>query len=276
MFKLKINNNDKEVGVIYSSDDYDKFSFKNSNRDIIPNKIKKLKVSIEKAGQIMPIRVNGSFVIQEGQHRFLVCKELGLPVQYFIKDEHIEDDTIIIEANVNSNNWKNPDYSKHWKSKEKESHPDLVKSFVVNSWEQRLPYHVYDMCIQFKIHHRVVLYLNGDMSFNDNDDFRIGNFEIKNIKNFKDKVLYLKGLNEFKDRRLRQIFVNRFFQLAMARLMINEIFDKDRFMLKINSHPHVLTKQGDAEGYVDAILHVYNYASKKKNVLKLRDLNFKE
>ena len=53
----------------------------------------------------------------------------------------------------------------------------------------------------------------------------------------------------------------------------NEKFDKNRFMSKINSHPHVLTKQGDAEGYVDAILKVYNHHSKKKNVLRLRDLN---
>ena len=279
MFKLHLKNKDKNknkdivVGTIYSSYDYDKFSFKSSNRDILPNKIKKLKISVEKAGQIMPIRVNRNFVIQEGQHRFLTCKELDFPVEYFIKDENTDDDTIIIEANVNSNNWKSPDYSNLWKTKEKEKNTELARSFVVNSWEERLPYHVYDMCVGFKLHHKVVLHLNeGKASFN-NDDFKLGNFKLKNIKNFKEEVLYLKGLNEFNDKRLRKIFQDRYFQLAMARLMTNEKFDKNRFMSKINSHPHVLTKQGNTDLYEDAILKVYNHHSKKKNVLRLRDLS---
>ena len=49
MFKFNIDNQkDREVGIIYSTNDYDKFSFKNSNRKIQRKKVDNLKRSLEK------------------------------------------------------------------------------------------------------------------------------------------------------------------------------------------------------------------------------------
>ncbi len=54
-------------------------------------------------GLIVPIIVNKHGIVLDGHNRFRACKELGIPLQYQIKefDDPLEEKKFVIEANLN-------------------------------------------------------------------------------------------------------------------------------------------------------------------------------
>ena len=64
--------------------DYGKFTFLTANRPIHRGHVNKLKKSLTEYGFLdsQPITVTPDFRIIDGQHRFIACKEMGLPVKF--------------------------------------------------------------------------------------------------------------------------------------------------------------------------------------------------
>ena len=64
--------------------DYEKFSIKSYNRNLNRNHINELKEKFATIGykDYLPILVNENYEIIDGQHRFVACKESGLPIVY--------------------------------------------------------------------------------------------------------------------------------------------------------------------------------------------------
>jgi hypothetical protein len=62
-----------------------------------------LKQSIASEGLIVPVIVNKDGIVLDGHNRFRACKELGIPLQYQIKefDGPLEEKKFVIEVNVN-------------------------------------------------------------------------------------------------------------------------------------------------------------------------------
>jgi hypothetical protein len=92
--------------------DYEKFKFLPTNRDIDNGLVKRLMKSIDKIGfqSSKPILVNINNFIIDGQHRYLACKELGIPFFMEYMDEHLDSDIVIQCLNKNQNIWKLSDY----------------------------------------------------------------------------------------------------------------------------------------------------------------------
>jgi hypothetical protein len=67
---------------IYVTKDYDKFEPINGNRSLNQLHINRLKQSIKEEYLETHIIVNANYEIIDGQHRFTVIKELGLPLHY--------------------------------------------------------------------------------------------------------------------------------------------------------------------------------------------------
>lgn len=98
---------DKVVGYVYKSFDYDKFRFMTENREV--DHAAKIKKSTEKNGQLFnPILVNGKFEIIDGQNRFTAWRELGLPILYIIAESYGVDECRSL--NNDAVNWKVKDY----------------------------------------------------------------------------------------------------------------------------------------------------------------------
>lgn len=74
---------------IFRTTDYSIFKFSELNRDINQLNLKKIKHSMETIGFIpnKRILVNEDMEIIDGQHRYIACKELGLPIEYEIIQE---------------------------------------------------------------------------------------------------------------------------------------------------------------------------------------------
>ena len=77
-----MNNNDKQVATVYTTNDYDKFSFLDANR--VTDHVNALALSFKNRFVPNAIICNEKLQIIDGQNRFLASKQLGLPVYYYI------------------------------------------------------------------------------------------------------------------------------------------------------------------------------------------------
>lgn len=119
--------------------DYSKFKHIGSNRKINALNYSKLLKSMKEEQLIIPICVNEKYEIIDGQHRFKVCKELGLPVYYYMLEGYTSEQ--MQRANLVSVNWDKDDFLHAFVNEDIESYvnfddmkvryglstPDLIK-----------------------------------------------------------------------------------------------------------------------------------------------------
>ena len=107
--------------------DYEKFKIMNCNRKLNRNHINELKEAITKFGYLdaCPIMVNRDYEIIDGQHRFIACQEMGIPIPYqFVENG----DDLIITLNTTQKKWSLEDYVNYWASKGYNPHYERLKN----------------------------------------------------------------------------------------------------------------------------------------------------
>lgn len=122
----KTESEDEVVQVVYKSYDYDKFSFLTGNRNFCMERVAEIKKTIKKCGaRMIPIVVNKKMQIIDGQHRYLACKELGLPILYVI-DEDADVEVARLINNTQAG-WKFIDFVYSWASMNNVDYNKLYK-----------------------------------------------------------------------------------------------------------------------------------------------------
>jgi hypothetical protein len=118
----------KEAVSFELSKDYDSFKILEGNRSINRNKVERFEVEFKehKYHKDFPILVNENMEIIDGQHRFVACKNLGLPI-VFKKTKDAYEIEEIARLNSLSTKWKSADFVNAYLDK-----PDYVwfKNFV--------------------------------------------------------------------------------------------------------------------------------------------------
>ena len=105
--KLNHAVSDEVAYKVYSTLDYDKFKYIDGNRDV--EHLSNLRKSIKEHGWYrQPILVNERFEIIEGQHRFVVCKENDLPIEYIVQNGLRATDCAPL--NTGRTNWRARNY----------------------------------------------------------------------------------------------------------------------------------------------------------------------
>lgn len=99
-------NPDKEIGTIYETMNYPKFSFLEGNRPVKHRS--DLIRDIQKHGIKEPITVNEDFEIIDGQHRFTIAQKYRIPVPYKIEKGANIDSTVSFNSNLKK--WVQWDY----------------------------------------------------------------------------------------------------------------------------------------------------------------------
>lgn len=96
---------------------YEKFNMLEQNRNLNRNHINKIKESIRKHGYLSsnPIIVDSNMNIIDGQHRFVACKEMELPINYEVIDDS---ENMIIDLNTTQRKWSVIDYIKYYAIKD--------------------------------------------------------------------------------------------------------------------------------------------------------------
>lgn len=113
---------------ILKTKDYSQFSLLKENRDINDRNYGKLVASMKEELLVIPIVVNEQMQIIDGQHRFTACKELKLPIYYFMVEGYGIDQ--VRRANMVGANWTKNDYLNMYVSRNEKAYIEF-KGLIV-------------------------------------------------------------------------------------------------------------------------------------------------
>lgn len=103
------DNNDKVVGYVFETYDYQKFKKLEGNRSVLETRKKRIEKSVNEHGQrFNPILVNEKFEVVEGQGRLEVFHAKNMPIQYIVHDGLTLDDCVVF--NSTNTSWTLQDY----------------------------------------------------------------------------------------------------------------------------------------------------------------------
>ena len=245
---------DEQVGIVYQTNDYSKFSFMKYNRDIDYRHVERLKKEMENNDVDTPIQVtekNGDdkFDIMDGQHVFMARRALDRAISYVINKTDNPEKAVIC-MNTHKKNWSNDDYGKIYAEKEKENHPLDYKDEPYNIWKKAR---------DSKLHQSTLLELAyGSREKKYSDYFRNEKLTIKDKEKFKKDANYLVSATIH-----NKICKIRHFQLALCKALLNDNFDRKVFLNKMEKYPYMLKRCNDITSYYLNIEQLYNYYNKK-------------
>jgi hypothetical protein len=171
---------------------YSLFTFLNGNREINLVNLRKIKNSLSQK-QILESAIivgegkNGLFIIIEGQHRFIACKELNLPVSFIIREDFNED---VHEKSLNdilllstaSTNW---DVNNFLGSNiVRGSKPYMIygKIYETFNFEHEILFHILNKRLKTKLNHQI--FKAGELNIDESDGEYL-NSSLEKLENFR-------------------------------------------------------------------------------------------
>ena len=227
---------------------YEKFKILNFNRVIEQGHVNTIKQSIKENGYIKscPILVDKKFNIIDGQHRFIACQQLKLPIYYEIID--FSNNKLIIDLNTSHKNWGCVDYINYYAEKEKNENYIKIRS---TAKMLKIPVSL----VWLLSNHSVgggsfsQFIQKGTLIFTDDDA---------------NKAYYnLQFVNEI----LKNIRMKNCSRIARAILELDRIknYKRQRMLEQTKNYSTRAYKCQSYMGYVKMFIDIYNYNAKSKN-----------
>lgn len=231
---------------------YNRFKFLKFNREISQAHVDKIKASIKENGYIysFPILVDDEFNILDGQHRFIACKQMNLPIYYELL--HSKNNKLIISINDSHKNWGCSDYIKFYAEKEQNQNYKNLRSIakilgVSESAVWRLAGHSVGGCAFSQY------IVNGTLKFSDEDS---------------NKAYYnMQFIAEI----LKNIRMKPCNRIINAILELDKIqnYRRKRLVEQTKNYSTKAYKCQTCDDYKKMFIDIYNYNLKnKKNIIK--------
>lgn len=241
----------KKVSEVRITTDYSMFKFDPLNRAVKPTKLNKLRPSIARTkGNLQSVLIDKDGNIIDGQHRFMVCKALSLPVRYEVK-ENGYNAADIIEINNYGSGWNATDFAEHYAKqgnpnyqifmKYRAMYPELKEGVLCSILENRYTLKDSD---------------TGSMT---KRGFQSGTFVVMQEPKGKLMLQKLKEISTFYKGWNRRAFV-----YALIHLSNQKEFNWDKFISKLQIRHVSLFDFPKAEDYVKVLSEIYNYRERKK------------
>ena len=248
-----IASEDRKILVpMFISTDYDKFLLIESNRLIKPGKIAKLKEEIERKNLTHENEVKVSvsedgnkLIVNDGQHSFVACMELGLPIYYRFSDMAIDD---IGMVNSVQDKWTLYDSLHHY------CHRGIHDYKILAGFRKQYHYPISTL-----IH-----ILSGRNDKTMLDEFRKGQFKVTQGLDFVHDLLgKIQQFKSFNDK----VYRHRTFLKVYMDLMTHPEFEHDKMLHKVEQVPMKFVYCTRIFDYLRMIEEVYNYNN--RNPIKL-------
>jgi hypothetical protein len=228
---------------IKKTKNYDKFTFINGNRPIIAAHVAYLKESIaqENLCEFDPIIVNEEGQIVDGQHRFLACQQLDVPIHY------VNGDSLGLKQvqrfNTGQHNWNMGDYAKSYAQLGNKDYQALIE------FRKRWPFSWGD-CVRL---------LTGGGTDKQGAKFREGKFKINNINQ---GVRWAKMIFDFKP--YYENYKRRSFILALIILFKHPEYKHKQMLRKISYLSQRMLDCLSRDDYIKMLEKLYNFKNKEK------------
>lgn len=242
--------NGKKVGEIFETKDYSIFKFREDNRLINQNHVKKLANRMKEVGWLSSsvVTLNGSGEVIDGQHRVKAAISVGSPIRYKVTRGAGSDE--MTAMNTLQKNWSPFDHLHKFVTKGNPHYitfSEFVKDFPMFKYTE------------------VAMLLNNSLSTIQRDTFESGNYVVKNEKKAREwanQIIQIKPY--FEKYYTKAIFVRAFIKVASNK----KEFVFDEFLHKVKLRPMMLVPCGTVDQYVEMIENIYNY--KRSNKVNLR------
>ena len=220
--------------------EYSKFNMLDYNRDINRTQIEKLKDSYTKHGYLTshPIVVDEKMAIIDGQHRFIACKEMGLPIVYEIIDDS---NNMIIDLNTTQKKWTLEDYI----------------NYYARRYNNKNYLKLQKICYETNLRANTVMTLiKGCSCGNISKEIKSGNLKIKDSDEIEitTKLKTIKSIADY----LKVKCTVRFIEAALQISKI-ENFKYKKLISQAEKYPTLAYNCITRDDYVSMLRNIYNY-----------------
>jgi hypothetical protein len=229
------------VNQVHTTDDYHIFQPIDGNRNKNLLHLNRLRKSMQENYLFTVIIVNENFQIIDGQHRFEIIRELGLPLHYIIcpgyglKEVHT--------LNANSKNWTFDDYMN--------GYCELGNNnYIVYRNFKNMYNFTHQICMKL---------LHGTANGNASADFQNGNLKISGFDIPSQRAKMIVSCAPYYDGYLKTLFA-----LAMITLFEKPQFNFEEFLGKLKANPTALKDCTSVSSYIALIEEIYNYRRREK------------
>jgi len=229
---------------VHTTKDYSLFKSIDGNRNLNLLHLNRLRKSMSEKYLYTILMVNDKYEIIDGQHRFEVIKELGLPLHYIICEKYGLPEVHILNATQKT--WNADDYLEGYC---KLGNPDYIKYKIFKN--------------KYDFQHNICMAMLGDYSSvagsNNIFQFHNGQFKIKNWQkaiDMADKIMLIEPFYEG--------FKRRSFVYALITLFKKPQFEFTEFIQKLRLQPTALINCVDTDQYITLIEEIYNYRRRDK------------
>jgi len=238
--------------IIQTTTKYSMFKFINGNRDVNQIHVKRLKESFEEKALLSLIIVNEKYQIIDGQHRFLVLQELGLPINFVVVYGYGINEVQIL--NVNSSDWKKKDFLKGYIK-------EGVQDYIEFSNFQRLyPSFNFSTCVKLLSGLRSSSTKSlGNGLKTVSQSFEKGEFRIKDLPESYRRANMILDYQKF-----FQKFNDNSFIVTLMYLFDHPKYKHEDMMRKLELQPTSIKSCKNQQQYIQILEDIYNYHRKDK------------
>jgi hypothetical protein len=225
---------------VHTTKDYSLFKSIEGNRNKNLLHINRLKKSMSENYLFTVLIVNEHYKIIDGNHRFDVIQELGLPLNYIICEGYGLNEVHIL--NQNSKTWNADDY---------------LTGYCNLGYEDYIKYAEFKE--RYKLGHNETMALLLNNTTKSLDMFYKGEFKIKNLWYAEDLIEKIFLIKPYYSGIKRRSFI--FTMMALSR---NKNFIFSEFLQKLKIQPASLKDCTNVENYKALIEDIYNYHRREK------------
>jgi hypothetical protein len=236
----------KKVGEIFETKDYTMFKFREDNRLVNTNHVKKLANRMKEKGWLSSsvVTLNGSGEVIDGQHRVKAAMSVGAPIRYKVTRGAGSDE--MTEMNTLQKNWSPFDHLHKFVTKGNSNYitfDKFVKEFPMFKYTE------------------VAMLLNNTLSTIKRDTFESGDYVVKNERKAREWAGYILELKPYFEKYYtKAIFVRAFIKIVSNK----KEFVFSEFLHKVKLRPNNLVACGTVDQYVEMIENIYNYKRSSK------------
>ena len=230
--------------------EYNQFRFVKGNRPLNDLHLSKLRKSMNENFLPIPIIVNESMEIVDGQHRFTICKELNLPIHYIAgQNWNISE---IRQINSVQKSWTYHDFIKSYMDLEKGVGPYTTLDWFIKT---------YNIPTQSAI----TILTDSALSARQLNDFKSGNLKINNLPWAKEFCTWL-----VKHKAVFSAWNKRGYVHACIILDKDRRFIRAKWLKQLFSHSMKMRHCTTIDDYLDLIEYVYNVGTRQADRIRFQ------
>ena len=231
--------------TVYITTDYEIFKKLRGNRDVTPQRVEKIKKSIQEVGYVKSyVTCNEKFEVIDGQGRVQALKELGLPVHFVIAEKAGLKECL--SMNIHQEKWKLTDYIQSYADTGNQDYISL--ECFLSKYGKYVPIKIIvSVCAKGIV---------GEVG----KTIKEGNFKFFQRRETAAQIFeYLMRFEPY----MQYISHKTTFFLVMVFVWETKELDSGRMLEVIEKHPQKITPFSSVEECLDSMEKIYNYRRSK-------------